>query len=497
MTSSRQLQHTEFPSKTELQNNIWWLSLTVVYLISWLVVYMELSILPRLALTGMLFLFMLKSYRLATLIMILVCLILFYTNLFRGIGVSGVSPLRILFFPFLYLSWIQEKKRSFPVNGTVVIMILLSIVSLKVSSNLRFALQEIPPQFRFEAATPGLFNSIASYFDVIAKLTVIYFAFTRLNNRDIHWLFKGFLLIIFLEAVTIAYLAYQNPETILNYREALNNNRLLWNNPYFGQKNDWGMMFSIVFAISLLKLIKAPNFKAFYTIILIGSLVGLTLSLSRQAYFYVFLSLVILLIGTRNIKLFLFTVFSGLILITTQPAFIWNRLESTLSAESVEDIQTDYGNRKFSTIAIRQVEENMQLIPRMFFTESWEYNWSEGFWNGMLHQLGIIGLMFHLILYFFLSLRYLRFTFSTEKSISTLALLGVLLTILMFLAHFNRQTFHFLHYNGTLTPENFFNLFILTYIEFNIFVSDTSYNVFNSSLGILNSSSNKIYKITS
>ena len=441
----------------------WWAVFGLVYLLSWLSVYQNLTLAPRLIILCLLIVIQLISYRFATLSIILISIILFYQGFFREVGLPGITPLRLLFFPYLYLSLSKPKLRDFPVNWMLVSIVLISILSLKISANVRLLIQDIPPQFQFHFIEPSLINTLSSYFDMAAKLSVFYFAFTRLSIKDLNWLFDGVLLIIFFETLCISYLVYENPEAVLSFRESLDDNRILWNNPYFGHKNDWGMLFALVVGVIVIKLLIEPHKKFIYVLFLLGVITSLAFSLSRQAYLNVFLILTIILFSVRNYKLFLVSSVLVIIVLTVQPKFIQDRVESIFQTETIEDFKSL--NQKFSNVAIAQIKNNMRFTPQMFLTDTWEYNWSEGFWNGMLHQQGIPGLIFHVLLYGFLVIRYLHLSFTPNHKLKYYSLMGIIFTLIMFISHFNRQTFHFAHYNGDLTPENFVLIFVFVYIE--------------------------------
>ncbi|GJM30112.1 MAG: hypothetical protein DHS20C17_27470 [Cyclobacteriaceae bacterium] len=151
-----------------------------------------------------------------------------------------------------------------------------------------------------------------------------------------------------------------------------------------------------------------------------------------------------------------------MIVAITQPKFIMDRIDSMVNVRNAEDFQKL--NRKVSTQAWEQAVNNWQWHPRMFYSE-WEYNWSEGFWNGMLHQQGIMGFMFHIYIYIFMFLHYFALYKHKNEKLSMYGLLGTVLVFLMFFACFNRRSTHFLHYKGFFTQVNILLMFVFTYIE--------------------------------
>ena len=440
--------------------------ISIVYFGSWLVVYNGMSFPPRLLIIGIMGALLFVSYRYAVAIIVLVSFIMFYQDYFRDVGLSGVTPLRILVVPFIYLSLTREKSRSFPANKWLVLLVLLSIFTIKFTSGLVKVIQEIPPQYRFDSNKVSMFYFIASYYDVIAKLCIAYFAFTRLSLKDLNWLMDVILLIVLLEALSIVHMVIDNPEALLNFR-GKDANRVLWNNPFFGNKNDWGMMFSFAVAVILIRWINNKDHQIYFLFAFFWISLGVGFSLSRQAYVYTILVFLVITIASGNRKLLWIWAASLLLIIVIQPEFLTERLSIFSESSSVEDIQSE--NRKFGELAIQQAKDNFQLVPRMFTVTMWEYNWSEGFWNGMLHQQGIIGLLFHLFLYGFLFVRYLNYFLISDQRLKLYSLLGMIFTFLMFVAHFNRQTFHFIHYEGPLRTESWFIILIFTYVELIIY----------------------------
>jgi hypothetical protein len=195
---------------------------------------------------------------------------------------------------------------------------------------------------------------------------------------------------------------------------------------------------------------------------MIGFLAAIAISLSRQAYVWTFVAIIAIMFGTRNFKILLYMGVLAMIFLATKPQFIIDRMQTMVTARSSEDFKSL--NRKVSDQAFEQLKNNFQILPRMFFSD-WEYNYSEGFWNGMLHQQGILGLLFHVYIYVIIGFRYYSFYQYPNKKLKYFALLGLILVVLMFFANFNRRSTHFLHYKGYFTQINFTMIFIFLYIE--------------------------------
>ena len=436
----------------------------LLYFISWLVVYMELGLAPRLALLLIFFIFSLKSFRDSYFVMLMLLFFPFFHEFFRDIGIGGVTPARILFLPFFYISLKKASVRKLQIDGHMLVIILLSILSLKLSADILYRIQDVPLSTG-QTEQKGFKNFIAFSYDVFVVLSFLYFTFTKLSLEDISELFKVLLFFVILEAVTLLFLVYQNPQIVLEYsamRSTVGYKSYLWRNPYFGHKNDWGMMLSFMLLAGIIK--KAASEKdQFPYLIFIVILVGaIAISLSRQAYVWTTLGVIMVVVGTKNFKVLKYAIIIVAVVAITRPQFIMDRVGSMVSARTVDDFKNL--NRKVGDLATAQFADNLQVLPRMFFT-SWEYNWSEGFWNGMLHQLGIFGLLFNVYIYLYLLYRYWSLYKSKNKKLRFYGLLGLILISLMFFANFNRRSTHFMHYNGTFTQINLIVMFLVLYIE--------------------------------
>lgn len=437
------------------------LKLALLYWISFLSVYLGLSLPIRLLVMGMFVVFQLKSYKDATIIMFLVIFIPFYKSFFRAVDIDGLLPSRVLFLIYLYLSLKQPIIRRFPFSKWALGMIIISIISLKFSSEILYTIQDVP----LKGAVMGLKNKLISYYDLSISLCFFYFAFTRLSLKDLNELFRALMIFVLFESITVLYQVYENPQLVMDYGvTSLGEDwkKVLWQNPYFGHKNDWGLMLGFMVLAAFIRLELDKNAKKLYLWTIAFALMAVAVSLSRQAYVWTVVGVIIITIGTRNSKLMGYFLVGAAILLILQPEFLIRRMDSMISVEDSGDFQDL--NRKVSDQALEQAKDNFQLIPRMFFT-NWQYNYSEGFWNGMLHQEGILGFVFHMILYMVLFIRYFKFYSSKNKKLSLYGLLGLLFIMLLFFANFNRRHTHFLHYNGQLTQINRMNLFILCYIE--------------------------------
>lgn len=454
-------------SKIKTEGSIYNLLLpfALLYLASWMVVYYELGLIPRLLLMLAIAVFSLKSFRFSYYIMLMLIFFPFFMDFFRDVGVGGVTPARIMFLPFLYYSLKKPSIRKLQIDGHMLLIILLSILSLKLSADILYRVQDVPLSAG-QAEQKGLKNLIAFYYDIVIILTFLYFTFTKLSIEEINEFFKVLLLFVMMEAVTLLFLVYQNPSIVLEYSSMKSTEgykSYLWQNPYFGHKNDWGMMLTFMLLAGIIKRAAGEGKDKFpYLIFIAMVFAAIAISLSRQAYAWTVLGVIFIIIGTKNFKLLKYAFLVLVVIIIARPKFIMDRVDTMVNARTADDFKDL--NRKVGDQATAQFANNFQLLPRMFFTD-WEYNYSEGFWNGMLHQMGILGLIFNIYVYGYLFLRYLGIFLVKNKKLSIYGMLGLMLVVLMFFANFNRRSTHFIHYDGHFTQINFLMMFLLLYIE--------------------------------
>jgi len=435
------------------------------FLLSWLIVYNEMPLPVRMVLVLIFVAVQFTSYINAACVFLIATFIPFYNELVMG-GVPMLTATRLLFFPFLILSINRPMIRKLQINRHMLFIILFSIFSLKITSDILYIVQEVPLSTG-QTESYSVKNAFASYLDIFAILSFFYFAYTRLTFYEIKKLFNFILLFAFLEAIALLFLVYKNPHVVMDHavlQGAAFDQTLLWRNPFFGHKNEWGMMLMfLTLATVVILLTKRKEVKSFWYIVgMAGFLAAIAISLSRQAYVWTFIGTVALIAGTRNYKYFIYMIALLGVIGITQPKFIMDRMESMLTARSSEDFKEL--NRKVSDQARVQAVKNFQVLPRMFFSE-WEYNYSEGFWNGMLHQQGILGMAFQIYIYIFIFLRYYALYQHKHKKLRYYALFGMILVFLMFFANFNRRSTHFLHYKGYFTQINFILIFMFLYIE--------------------------------
>ncbi len=439
------------------------IQLSVIYLICWLTVYMEPAEQVRFLVAAGIVIFQFTSFYNAVAVLTLVLFIPFPDNLI-GSEISGLKFQRIACWPVIYFSLRSKSIRKFPVSYGTLLLLMGSFISIKISSDILRIVQE-PPLSIGQTEVLGLKNFIAKTFDNGLYLYVIYVFFTKFSQSNILKFFNLFILLAALQAGTLIYLAIENPGVLAMEKGTFNN--LLWENPYFGHKNDWGILlvFALFFAVN--RLLTRNALKAFYILSIVLLLGGIAISLSRQAYVFTVLGFVIMIGLRRDLKMTAGIFIIALALIIIRPEFLFNRMESMVNVESAEDFQNL--NRKVSDRSINQFANNLQFIPRMFYVK-WEYNWSEGFWNGLTHQLGILGLGYHIFMYLFFLVRLFGFFNQKPRNLSFLGLTGLTIVLLMFIGCVNRRAINFMHYDGTIRQMGFIAIFLITYCEYAYYI---------------------------
>ena len=163
-----------------------WVS--TLYLLCWVCAYWSLPVPIRgLLVLGIIY-SMIKSYRWATVIMLLMIFMPFMENLL-GFRVAGLSTLRIIGFVYIYLSLKRKRIRNFRMNRTVFLLISITILSILISSELRIVAQGMPPDVTGESSS-GIAHLIGKCLNVAISLAFLYFTSTRLQTDEYKELFK-------------------------------------------------------------------------------------------------------------------------------------------------------------------------------------------------------------------------------------------------------------------------------------------------------------------
>ena len=401
------------------------------------------------------------SFYNAVLIMLFAFFIPFTGHLIAEVKISGLKLNRVLILPFFFMALRQPARRKLQFDKSILTLICISILALLLSDHIRRVIQIFP-------LGPGMDepfsakNQVAKYLDILIFLFgFFYFTFTRLRLDKLKNLVDILILLMVMETLCILYLAYENPAMVMQSSSEFDKS-YLWNSKFFGHKNNWGILMVLFVFITLARYLTQNGKKLFYRIALVILVCGVGISLSRQAYVTLAYGFLLIIFWQKDFKSFGYLLLLVIALIIIQPEFIFTRMESMLSVSSAEEFQSL--NTKVGDEAFRQMRDNFALVPQMFFSE-WEYNWSEGFWNGMMHQLGMLGLFFFLYMYISIFFRYRRMFSLGHKKLKTYASLGMLFIVIMVLSNFNRRGVNFNHYNGMIEQIGFTTLFMLLYIE--------------------------------
>jgi len=144
--------------------------------------------------------------------------------------------------------------------------------------------------------------------------------------------------------------------------------------------------------------------------------------------------------------------------------FINDRYASIVNARSFSELQSA-SSGQLRERAFQQFINYFDFLPQMFVTD-WEYNWSEGFWTGILYQLGITGMFFNIFVLLFIYKRYSTYSFSTNKIIRNNSLLIMMFCLIFFLGAFTLRSMYFIDYYGNLKQTGIIVLFLIYQNEF-------------------------------
>ncbi|MEM9829704.1 MAG: hypothetical protein AAF944_03660 [Bacteroidota bacterium] len=313
-----------------------------------------------------------------------------------------------------------------------------------------------------DGSSANSINILAIIYDNLSVILFLYFIFTRLPFNKLTYFINFIILLAILEAISLLFVAIQYPNQVFGTMASEVDRNILWLNPLFGHKNDWSMILVFIFLVAIVRNIYVKDYKLIYYLVLGIVLPTIAISLSRQAY--VWCALVFLVVSwlQKDFRFVGYLSIIALLVVLFQPDFILQRIQSMLEVRSVEDFQEL--NRKVSDLAVEQAINNFTIIPRMFF-QDWEYNWSEGFWNGFLHQQGILGLLYTFFLYFYIYRRYDTLSRMKKGSLYYYCIILMTAIMLMFLANFNRRYTHFMHYKGDIGQIGFLVMFLIMYTE--------------------------------
>ena len=445
---------TELPSGSTSRRSLFFI-VFFAYAATFIAVYLNLSITVRFAVAAILILIQFFSFRAALVILFLALFMPFISDLL-GEGVLRFGRLATI--PLVFHMIRKPAIRRFPANQQVLLLALLSLIVIKVTADLQ-VIYQISDDPTHQDYNKQLTNYLADYFDIGSTLLFFYALFTKVTVPDIHYIFKNVLWAVTLQGLSIIYIAITNFNDLLLQTKG---ERILWDSPLFRHKQYWGPLFCLVFLMHLVIYFNARR-KGFGQLFPMGvTLLTLFLSLSRTGYLGVIIGLGVFAVRSKNLKK-LFYIAGVLLLllpIALQIDFVNDRMESMVAADDVGEFQ-DQSAGHFSDEAMQQYAENFTIVPQMFFVP-WEFNYSEGFWNGLLHQSGILGVLV-IVLVFYRMLR--RFNYLYQKGNSTtqtLAMMGIVFIPLFAIINTINRNGYFMDYYGQFTSYGL--LFILVYL---------------------------------
>jgi hypothetical protein len=426
--------------------------LAVIYFACWLATFYEAPLGIRVALVAVMVFNQLLSFYNAIVFFLMALMIPFIADMFNDL-VQGLDPYRFMFFPFLVYALTQKKIRNFPFNNRLYFFIFVSLVLLQASSAYQILVRNMPLT---EENRP--IDVLALVYDNAIKLAFLYFIFTRLGYKQLQSLLVLFVFLIVIEAVSLIHMTFIHKDLLYK----ISSDSILWINPYFGHKNEWSFIFVFIFLIALIRSLEPGPMNWFWYAAVGIIVLAIALSLSRQAYVWTIMALLITAFYKKNAKIPVYMAIGGLLLLIIQPAFLFERMEAMVSSSNTEEFQEL--NSKVGDEAINQLIDNFEIVPQMFVKE-WEYNHSEGFWNGFLHQQGILGLLFIFYIYFFAFSRFRFFYALKHRLLTPYAIYGMVAIILMFLGNLNRRHTHFMHYKGEIGEIGLFVMFMILLSE--------------------------------
>ncbi len=450
-------QPTELERRTENRRFQYWVVL-FAYVTTFSAIYYDLSISVRFAVAALLIILQFFSFHSALIILFLALFMPFTADLL-GEGVLRFHRLALI--PFAFHAFRARSVRKFPANRQVLFLILLSLVVIKITADLQ-VIYQISKDPTHNDYSKGLLNYTAEYFDISVVLFLLYTLFTKFETRDIHYFFKSALWAVTLQGITIIYIAATNFNDVLLQTRG---SRILWDSPLFRHKQYWGPLFCIVFLIHFITYFNArrKNLSQLFPIII--TLITLFVSLSRTAYLGVLIGIGVFAVRSKNLKklVYIFGITLLLLPIALQIDFVNDRIESMTAADDVGEFQ-DQSAGHFSDAALEQYANNFTFVPQIFYVP-WEFNYSEGFWNGLLHQSGIIGL-FLVLLVFWRLFRRLNFLYRNGDSPTrTFAIIGITLIPLFIVINLINRNGFFMDYYGDITNYGILLTIIYLYAE--------------------------------
>ena len=428
------------------------------YVTAFTAVYLDLSITVRFAIAALLLILQFFSFRSAIIILFLSLFMPFFYGLL-GEGILRFNRLALI--PFMFHAFRKPNIRRFPANHQVLVLALISLVIVKVTADLQ-VIYQISHDPTHQDYNKSLTNYLAEYFDTFSVLFLMYAVFRKVTVPDIQYLFRSVLWAVTLQGLSIIYIAVTNFNDVLLQTKG---SRILWDSPLFRHKQYWGPLFCIVFLIHVITYFNARRKSLLQLFPIVIVLVTLFVSLSRTAYLGVIIGLCVFAVRSKNIKtlFYIFGVTLLLLPVALQIDFVNDRIESMVAADDVSEFQ-DQSAGHFSDAAMEQYANNFTFVPQIFYVP-WEFNYSEGFWNGLLHQSGIIGVLV-VFLVFFRLLRRSNYLYregnDTTRSLAMMCI--VFIPLFMVINTINRNGY-FMDYYGDVTNYGLILMFVYLYAE--------------------------------
>lgn len=376
----------------EAENHLKFKSIDIIFLLLlyqlyWITVYYKFPNEIKYIIVGISFLYQFLSIERAIAILLMAIFIPFFSG-YIGEGYFRLEKIYSFVFLIKYFSIPNKQKILVDkrlIFGFIIIFILiifqfLFLIKYPDTSEVPFTIK----------------NAISRVYDFFIILFIYLSLFKKIEYA---YLTKYFITLIVIFGVSMSISLLQmyidNPQELY----LSTSTGIMWNNEYFGHKNAWGCFYAlfclVIFYFVVNKNIDYINtFRfCFWFLYFIGFIL-LACSLSRRAMFVFIFGTLYLLRKYMNIKALAILIILLTSLIIFQPDFLYQRYKSLLTADSISDIQESSAG-KLRENAIQQLIHRISIVPK-FFTEQWEYNYSEGFYGQLLFRTGIIGLLFYL-----------------------------------------------------------------------------------------------------
>ena len=425
------------------------------YVTGFTAVYLDLSITVRFAIAALLLIIQFFSFRSAVIILFLS---LFMPFLYDLLGEGILRFNRLALIPVLFHAFRKSNVRSFPANSQVLTLVLVSLVIIKGTADLQ-VIYQISGDPTHQDYNKGIQNYLAEYFDTFSVLFLIYTVFRKLTVADVQYFFRNVLWAVTLQGLSIIYIAVTNFNDVLLQTKG---SRILWDSPLFRHKQYWGPLFCLVFLIHVILYFNSRRKSLAQLFPIIITLVTLFVSLSRTGYLGVIIGLCVFAVRSKNLKTLFYIAGVTLLLlpVALQIDFVSERVESMIAADDVGEFQ-DQSAGHFSDRALEQYANNFTIVPQMFYVP-WEFNYSEGFWNGLLHQSGIIGILI-VFLVFFRLLRRANYLYREGNNTTrNFAMMCIVFVPLFIVINSINRNGYFMDYYGDIT--NYGTLLMIVYL---------------------------------